>query len=123
MQAEVITQDVVEDVRATVRESWQIRSDESGRSGLVWDTEPTEADVIAAYLAESLIYPLDQRDATQATVQPNGDGKWSGSVTQWNWLPQTRDVSLVIPVSALPYGYGAADIIAWGRTNGELQPE
>lgn len=122
MQVEILQQNETLDVRVTVRESWQIRSDESSISGRTWSEQPTEADVIDAYLEASQIYPTNQRDVTQATIQPNGDGLWSGSVTQWNWMPQTRDVDLIIPRADLPEYYQAADIIAWGRANGDLQP-
>lgn len=105
-------------ITATVKETIRLRCEESGASGQVFDTEPTPQEVADRFLAKGLIYPYDQKHETHAQAILE-DGKWHGSVYQWNWTNAVREVTLRIPRDQLPAEYTDADVIAWGKELGK----
>ena len=90
---------------------------------------PTDEECIANALANFEIPDPATRAfmiITKDKVRDNDDGEtahWFAQFTLYNLAdPSERDVEMLIPRTALPTPYTHADIIAWGKENGYLNP-
>ena len=117
-----ITSDLI--VTATVYETFRARSDDNMSGPYAFATEPTDAEVIAYALGQSVIYPTNARDVTEVTNRQTIEAElpYTAQIRQFNWQDLDRTVELRIPASELPADYTNDDVIAWGRANGKLLP-
>ena len=122
---DIVAQTQQEDVHVTCTETYYQMINVGTHTVVGFLAEPTREQVIAHGVPTGQMYPEDAFDICVVDIYADptdANSPWKASVSRGDWAPCEREVQFSVPVAQLPANFTTADIVAWGRDHGTLNP-